>query len=124
MRHSYVLVAQAVAVEVSKENTMSGRAGLMNDEVRLDYGTNTELRFWRTIASVPRRSDCEARLREEIGHVTHSDDAPKNVRFKLGDAVQVTYFRSDKLDEKLPRVQTFRYVCLADTVDPRGPKGK
>jgi hypothetical protein len=43
----------------------------MNDEVRLDYGTNTELQFWRTIASAPRRSDCEARLREEIGHVTH-----------------------------------------------------
>src|SRR5215471_21709042 len=99
---------------------MSGRVGLMNDEVRLDYGTNTELQFWRTIASAPRRSDCEARRREEIGHVTHSDDAPKNVRFKvLGDAVQVTYCRSDKLDEKLPRVQTFRYVCLPDTVDQR-----
>ena len=98
---------------------------LWNDEARLDYGTNTESRFWHPIAGVSRKPDCEARLRQEIEQVTHPDNPPKDVLFKVhGDAVQVLYVRSDKPAEKIARIQTFRYVCLPDTVDPRGPKGK
>jgi len=79
---------------------------LWNDEARLDYGTNTESRFWHPIAGVSRKPDCEARLRQEIEQVTHPDNPPKDVLFKIA------------------RIQTFRYVCLPDTVDPRGSKGK
>ena len=98
---------------------------LWNDEARLDYGTHTESRLWHTIAGSPRKPECEARLRQEIERVTRSDNPPRNVRITvLGDAIQLLHFRSDKPDQGIARVQTFRYVCLPDTMDPRGPKGK
>jgi len=98
---------------------------LWNDEARLDYGTNTESRFWHTIASTSKQSDCQARLRVEIAQVAHSDYPPKDVRFVVvGDAVQVMHFRPDRPDDKPARLQTFRYVCLPSHIDPRGPTGK
>lgn len=98
---------------------------LWNDELRFDYATGIESRTWHSIASKSKEPDCEARLRQEIGYVTRPDTAPTHVRFKvIGDAVQVTYYRPDKPDEKTSRVQTFRYVCLPSTIDPRGPQPK
>ena len=93
---------------------------LWNEEVRSDYATGIESRSWHSIASAAKKPDCEARLREEIGRVTRPDSAPAHVRFKvIGDAVHVTYYRPDKPDEKTSRAQTFRYVCLPSTIDPR-----
>ena len=98
---------------------------LWNDEARVDYGTNIESRFWHTIAATPTKPDCEARIREEIAQVTRPEYQPKDVRFKvLGNAVQVMYFRPDKVDERAARLQTFRYLCLPSGIDPRGPKTK
>ena len=98
---------------------------LWNDELRLDYATGMATRSWHTVASASKKPDCEARLREEIGRVTRPDYVPKDVRFKvIGDAVQVTYYRPDKPDERTSRVQTFRYVCLPNTIDPRAPHAK
>jgi len=96
---------------------------LWNDEARLDYGTHIESRVWHTIAGAPTRKKCEARLRQEIERVTHPDNPPKDLLFEVrGEAVQLLYFRSDQLKEKIARAQTFRYVCLPSTVDPREPK--
>ena len=98
---------------------------LWNDEARLDYATQSESRFWHPIAGAGKKTDCEARLRQEIDRVAHPDNRPKGALLKvLGDAVQVVLFRSDKPNEKAAGVQTFRYVCLPDSVDPRGPKGQ
>jgi|RhiMetdeSRZDD1v2_1073273.scaffolds.fasta_scaffold31431_2 hypothetical protein len=98
---------------------------LWNDELRLDSAAGIESRSWHSIASASKKTECEARLREEIGRVTRPDHTPKDVRFKvIGDAVQVTYYRPDKPDEKTSRVQTFRYVCLPSTIDPRAPQPK
>jgi hypothetical protein len=98
---------------------------LWNDEVRLDYASHTEARLWHAVAGAPKKAECEARLREEIDRVMRSDNRPKGVLFKAqGDAVQLTYSRSDKPDEKTSRVQTFRYLCLPESVDPRGPDTK
>jgi hypothetical protein len=98
---------------------------LWNDEVRLDYATQAESRLWHTIASATRKSECDARLRQEIERVTNPDNRPKEVVFRVqGDAVQVMHFRSDKPNDKVVGVQTFRFVCLPEKVDPRGPKGQ
>ncbi len=98
---------------------------LWNDELRLDYATGVESRSWHSIASTSKKPDCEARLRQEIGDVTRPDHTPPNVRFRvIGDAVQVTHYRPDKPDDKTSRVQTFRYVCLPSTIDPRAPQPK
>jgi len=98
---------------------------LWNDEVRLDYANQTEARLWHAIAGAPQKVECEARLREEIDRVMRSDNRPTGVLLKAqGDAVRLTYYRSDKPDEKTSRVQTFRYLCLPENVDPRGPKAK
>jgi len=98
---------------------------LWNDEVRLDYGAYAESRVWHTVAGTASKPECDARLHKEIERVTHPDNRPKDVLLKVhGDAVQVLHFRSDSPTEKPVRVQTFRYVCLPDTVDPRGVKGK
>jgi len=124
LRRASLLVTFSVLVSVATADAECAWV-LWNDEARLDYATHTESRFWHTIAGAPRKPECEARLRQEIEHVTHPDNPPKDVRIKAhGDAVQLLYFRSDKPDEKIARVQTFRYVCLPDNVDPRGPKGK
>jgi hypothetical protein len=98
---------------------------LWNDEVRLDYGAHAESRVWHTVAGAANKLECDARLRKEIERVTTPDSRPKDALLKVyGDAVQVLHFRSDPPTEKPVRVQTFRYVCLPDTVDPRGVKGK
>jgi len=39
-------------------------------------------------------------------------------------SVDFLQFRADKADDKVSRVERFDYVCLPDTVDPRGPKSK
>ncbi len=97
---------------------------LWNDEARLDYATQAESRLWHPIAGTVRKTECEARLRQEIDRVAHPDNRPKGALLKvLGDAVQVVVFRSDKPDQQAAGIQTFRYVCLPDSVDPRGPKG-
>jgi hypothetical protein len=36
----------------------------------------------------------------------------------------MTYFRSDKPTEQMSKIQTFRYLCLPENVDPRAPKAK
>jgi len=98
---------------------------LWNDEARFDYINQTEARLWHTIAGAPRKVECEARLREEIDRVMHPDNRPRGVQLKAqGDAVQLTYFRSDKPDEKMSRIQTFRYLCLPANIDPRVPTPK
>ena len=98
---------------------------LWNDEVRLDYGAQAESRVWHTVAGTSSKLDCDKRLRKEIERITHPDNRPKHVLLKVhGDAVQVLYLRSDTPTERPARMQTFRYVCLPDTVDTRGPKGK
>src|SRR5437867_1364396 len=95
---------------------------LWNDEARLDYATQAESRFWHPIAGTVRKTECEARLRQEIDRVTQPDSRPKGALLKvLGDAVQVVHFHADKPNEKAAGIQTFRYVCLPDSVDPRGP---
>lgn len=120
--------APLIAVSLLGSATMAHAACgwvLWNDEARLDYGANTESRFWHTIASTSKQSDCEARLRGEIAHVSHPEYPPKAVRFRvLGDAVQIMYFRPDSPDDKPTRLQTFRYVCLPGNIDPRAAKGK
>src|SRR6266850_5791771 len=82
---------------------------LWNDEARLDYDTSIEARLWHTIAAAQKKPECEARLRQEIEHVTHADNLPKGVLIKAhGDAVQLVHLRADKPAERIARVQTFR----------------
>jgi hypothetical protein len=123
-RRAFLLIAFSMLVSAAAAGAECAWV-LWNDEARLDYGTHIESRVWHTIAGAPTRKKCEARLRREIERVTHPDNPPKDVLFEVrGDAVQLLYFRSDQPKETIARVQTFRYVCLPDTVDPRGPKGK
>jgi len=96
---------------------------LWNDEARIDYAKQTEARLWHAIAGAPKKAECEARLHEEIDRVMRSDNRPEGVLFKAeGNAVQLTYFRSPT--EQMTKIQTFRYLCLPENVDPRAPKAK
>ena len=98
---------------------------LWNDEARIDYVNQTEARLWHAITGAPKKAECEAQLREEIDRVMRSDNRPKGVLFKAqGNSVQMTYFRSDKPTEQMSKIQTFRYLCLPENVDPRAPKAK
>lgn len=98
---------------------------LWNDEARIDYANQTEARLWHAIAGASKEAECEVRLRAEIDRVMRSDNRPESVLFKVQDnAVQLTYFRSGKPAEQVSKIQTFRYLCLPENVDPRAPKAK
>ena len=87
-------------------------------ETRLDYTTNTEERRWRLVGAAVDRAACDALLAHEAETVTPLPSAPNGVPYKGVDFLQ---FRADKFDGKVSRVQSFDYVCLPDSVDPRGP---
>ena len=98
--HPYVsrLAACSLIIIVSPRAHAECAWVLWNDELRLDFATGIESRSWHSIASASKKPECEARLREEIGSVTRL--------------------------ERTSRAQTFRYVCLPSTVDPRTPQAK
>ena len=61
-------------------------------------------------------------MKKDIEAVTGRDVG--GAYFKRLGALDVVEFRvrdEEKLD---PVIRTTRYVCLPDTVDPRGPKGR
>jgi len=104
MRSASLLAAFCVLISAA---TVSAECAwvLWNDEARLDCATEAESRAWYPIAGTVRKTECEARLRQEID----PDNRPKGALLKvLGDAVQVVPFRSDKPNEKVAGVQSFR----------------
>jgi len=83
---------------------------------------------WIVLGAASSETECHRRLRDAIERVAHPDfprlDA--DVMFKVtGDTVTLLFFPKDsKPTDTMTRSQTFRYACLPDTLDPRGPRGK
>ena len=90
-------------------------------ETRLDYTANTEEHRWHVAGAAVSQEACDALLAHEVETVTPPQSSRKNVLYKGVDFLQ---FSTDKPDDKVSRVERFDYVCLPDTVDPRGPKPK
>jgi hypothetical protein len=83
---------------------------------------------WSVLGAASSETECLRRLRDAIERVAHPD-FPRldvDVMYKVtGDTVTLLFFPKDaKPTDTMTRSQTFRYACLPDTLDPRGPRGK
>jgi len=75
-----------------------------------DYG-------WQIVSVSQRKSDCDTEGSKERSRALAGGSGPEWVRELPGDTV--THRRRDGSAELFDR-----YICLPDTVDPRGVKGK
>ena len=93
-----------------------------------DGNWGAQTKGWILLGAASSETECQRRLRDTIERVAHPDfprlDA--DVMYKVtGDTVTLLLFPKDaKPMDPMTRSETFRYACLPDTLDPRGPKGK
>ena len=88
---------------------------------------------WETASASSTEVGCDAKLKDRVASWQQSMEdgttkPPKDeeVLYKLidGRTLSLYFFRKGaSRDELALRTQTIHYVCLPDTVDPRGPKG-
>jgi hypothetical protein len=75
---------------------------------------------WRSLQATPTYAACESGLAARVRD-TQTEQRPQNVEIAVsGPVVTKTIHRSDGRSES----QILHYLCLPDTVDPAGPKGK
>ena len=91
-------------------------------EMTTPQGTGVVSRVWAIQAARESRNECASDLKKNIDAVNGKDLGTEYWK-RLGstDVIQFRRRTEDGLD---PVINATRYVCLPDTVDPRGPKGK
>jgi hypothetical protein len=98
---------------------------LWEEEERTDAHYNSE-KSWAVQAASPSNSICEEMLRRvwqvEVKQAQPSPDRPGVKEAKSAHGVVIVNLRG-KGDE-YGGGWTKKFICLPDTVDPRGPKGK
>lgn len=87
-----------------------------------------ETSAWKVLRASPRETECQRMLRDTIERVTHPNESPdkdSNVYYKVTANTVTLYFsrKNAKETDLATHAQTLSYVCLPDTVHPRGPKG-
>jgi hypothetical protein len=89
---------------------------------------------WDTAAASTNEAGCDGKLKAQMEWIQRmledrTAKAPRDeeMYFKIieGRIVRVNFYRKmAAVDDPPVRTQTITHVCLPDTVDPRGPKGK
>src|SRR5262245_9321371 len=89
---------------------------------------------WDTAGASANEAGCDSKLKGQIARIQRAlEDGPGNsskdeqMYFKIieGRTVSLYFYRQTASSDAPPvRTQTLSHVCLPDTVDPRGPKGK
>ncbi len=69
---------------------------------------------WSVVHAKQSSADCEAAMRVHFAHITAPEDG-KEVKILARNVVSL---------KTTTGMQIYRTLCLPDTVDPRGPKGK
>ncbi len=84
---------------------------------------NVEETQWAPVTAASAQPICESskanRIRQRVRNIS-SASRPKDTITPIDDSVMWSWEEPD--DTK--GAQLFRFLCLPDTVDPRGPKGK
>jgi hypothetical protein len=79
-------------------------------------------REWIIQAARPSRNECASDLKRDINAVNGKDIG--GVYWKRLGTLDAIEFRQRGADGVDQVIHTTRYVCVPDTLDPRGPKGK
>jgi len=77
---------------------------------------------WNLINAHERKNDCEKALNETILKLAASKESEKiEVMYKVTDnIVSLAYVpKNSKNTGGTQRIQTYRYLCIPDTIDPR-----
>ncbi len=81
------------------------------------------LHEWRSGESFTTEAACEREVRDRLAWIAKSEPMPPPLRPELtvrGNVASLRHYQGNELMS----TQSIRMVCLPDTVDPRGPKGK
>jgi hypothetical protein len=103
-------------------------------ETRTNVAEQKTSEHWDTAEASINEAGCDSKLKGQIARIqrTLEDGTAKTSKdeemyFKIIDGRTVSlyfYRKAGSSDAPPSRTQTITHVCLPDTVDPRGPKGK
>jgi len=103
-------------------------------DTRTKVSENKTSDHWDTAGASANEAGCDSKLKGQIARIQRAlEDGPGNsskdeqMYFKIieGRTVSLYFYRQTASSDAPPvRTQTLSHVCLPDTVDPRGPKGK
>ena len=103
-------------------------------DTRTKVSENKTSDHWDTAGASANEAGCDGKLKGQIARIQRAlEEGPANsskdeqMYFKIieGRTVSLYFYRKTASSDPPPaRTQTITHICLPDTVDPRGPKGK
>src|SRR5262249_58041183 len=79
--------------------------------------------WWRIVQTKRSEAECLRALAAEVREEARATSRSREIS-ATENIVSENIFEVGNVDRRLVAMRTRRYICLPDTVDPRGPKGK